>query len=195
MIKRWLKRSSLLLLFLSIVGLSACTDINKVLNVEVESKQNESTTEFQKEQKLKANFVRHIDGDTSVFRLEGKEIKVRYLLIDTPETVKPNTPIQPYGKEASNRTKEILTTASKIELEFDKGDEKDDYNRYLAYVYADGEMVQDILAREGFARVAYVYEPSITYLKQLEISQKQAKDSKLNIWSVDGYVTDKGFEN
>lgn len=63
--------------------------------------------------KQQVTLVKNVDGDTSDFLVNGKTKRVRYLLIDTPESVKPNTPIQPYGKEASDRTKEILTNDSK----------------------------------------------------------------------------------
>ncbi|EPH86367.1 hypothetical protein D924_00620 [Enterococcus faecalis 06-MB-S-10] len=46
------------------------------------------------DQRIPAEFVRHVDGDTTVLRLDGKEQKVRFLLIDTPETVKPKTKVQ-----------------------------------------------------------------------------------------------------
>ena len=63
-------------------------------------------------------------------KIEGKEQKVRFLLIDTPETVKPNTKVQPFGLEASKRTKELLSTAAEITFEYDQGDKKDRYGAY-----------------------------------------------------------------
>lgn len=64
--------------------------------------------EFPRSQKLIVQLNKHIDGDTSKFLINDQIIKVRYLLIDTPETVKPNTPVQPFGQEASDRTKQLL---------------------------------------------------------------------------------------
>lgn len=151
--------------------------------------------EIQKNVLVPVQLDSHVDGDTSKFLLDNQEITARYLLIDTPETVKPNTPIQPFGSEASNRTKELLENASVIEIMFDNGNEKDKYDRFLVYVFVDGELIQDILVREGLARVAYVHEPSTTYLQQLEQSQAHAKQQKTGIWSIDGYVTDRGFKN
>lgn len=116
-----------------------------------------------------------MDGDTTQFLLEGHKIRVRYLLIDTPETVKPNTEPEPFGHEASNRTKGLLEGAETIEIMLDKGERKDHYDRILAYVFVDGELVQDILVKEGLAKVAYVKEPSTKYLKQLQESEKEAK--------------------
>ncbi|MHD0398747.1 thermonuclease family protein [Staphylococcus simulans] len=129
------------------------------------------------------DFVRPVDGDTVRLRYEGKESAFRLLLIDTPETKHPKKGVEPYGKEASDFTKNMLLNASKVEVEFDKGGKTDKYGRYLAYVYADGVMVNDALVRQGLAKVAYIYPPSITYLDQLKESQRLAQQEHLNIWS------------
>lgn len=138
-----------------------------------------------KGKKIPATFERHVDGDTSRFIVEGEELTVRYLLIDTPETVKANTPVQPFGLEASNRTKELLEQAKLIELELDKGEKTDKYDRVLAYVFVDGSLVQDILVKEGLAKIAYVKKPSTKYLLDLKKSESDAKLAKRGIWSSD----------
>ena len=135
-----------------------------------------------------------IDGDTSEFAVNGEKKKVRYLLIDTPETVKPNTPVQPFGKEASNRTKELLSQATNIELGYEKNNLTDKYGRELAYVYVDGELIQKTLVEEGLARVAYFDKAKDkSTLNVLFEAQKNAKDKKIGIWSIEGYVSEKGF--
>lgn len=126
--------------------------------------------------------------------IDGKKTKVRYLLIDTPETKKPDTPIQPFGLDASNRTKELLQQAQSIVLKEDPNNLTDKYGRSLAYVYVDGELLQKILVREGLARVAYVQSSSDQgILDSLLTEEQQAKDKRIGIWSIDGYVTEKGF--
>lgn len=141
-----------------------------------------------------ADFVRHVDGDTTVLKIEGKEQKVRFLLIDTPETVKPNTKVQPFGLEASKRTKELLSTAAEITFEYDQGDKKDRYGRALGYIFVDGTLLQKTLVREGLARVAYVKEPNTKYLLELEEAQEKVKNESLGIWSIPGYVTERGYK-
>lgn len=130
-----------------------------------------------------ATYSRAVDGDTVRLIYEGKEATFRLLLIDTPETKHPKKGVEPYGKEASAFTKNLIERASKIEVAFDKGGRTDKYGRYLAYVYADGQMVNDALVRQGLAKVAYIYPPSITYLDQLQESQRLAQQEHLNIWS------------
>ncbi|WBS14928.1 thermonuclease family protein [Bacillus velezensis] len=135
---------------------------------------------------------RTVDGDTIKVNYKGEVKTVRYLLVDTPETKKPNSCVQPYGEDASARNKQLVNKG-KLQLEFDKGDRTDKYGRMLAYVYADGKSVQETLLKEGLARVAYVYEPNTKYLDTYKKDEQAAKDKDLKIWSKNGYATDKGF--
>lgn len=134
------------------------------------------------------------DGDTASFIYKGKTIKVRFLLVDTPETVHPSKGTQPFGKEASNYTKSALKKAKKIQLDFDKnGFKGDKYGRKLAYVYIDGKDLNLQLVRKGYARVAYIYSPNTTNKAKYLNAQAKAKKEKLRIWSKSGYVTTAGF--
>ncbi|OBA08379.1 endonuclease [Bacillus subtilis] len=135
---------------------------------------------------------RAVDGDTIKVSYNGNVDTVRYLLIDTPETKKPNSCVQPYGEDASKRNKELVNSG-KLQLEFDKGDRRDKYGRLLAYVYVDGKSVEETLLKEGLARVAYVYEPNTRYIEQYRKDEQEAKTEKLSIWSKNGYVTDREF--
>lgn len=81
-----------------------------------------------------------------------------------------------------------------VGLEYDKGDKTDRYGRALGYIFIDGTLLQKTLVSEGLARVAYVKEPNTKYLPELEKAEVQAKSKHLGIWSIPGYVTDKGFK-
>lgn len=144
-------------------------------------------------EQIPVEFVRVIDGDSIKVKINGVEETVRYLLIDTPETKHPNSCVQPYGKEASERNEELLRSGQ-ITLEFD-GPERDKYDRLLAYVFVDGLSVQKTLLEEGLARVAYIYDPPYKYLDEFYKAESEAKSSKLNIWNKDGYVTENGFQD
>lgn len=135
----------------------------------------------------------HVDGDTIKVEFSGGKIEtIRLLLIDTPETVKPNTPEQPFGREASDYIKERLIKDTVVEIE--RGIiERDKYGRLLAYVYKDGELINKELIEKGLARIAYVYEPNIKYLDELREAEKRARVQKNGIWSIENYVTDNGF--
>lgn len=131
----------------------------------------------------RVTFNRKVDGDTAMFELDGELIKCRFLAIDTPESVKEGTEIQPYGIEASNFTESILKNANKIILEFDpESDEKDKYDRYLAWVWVDGVLLQEQLLEQGLARIEYIYG-DYKYLDILEKAEQQAKSKSIGIWS------------
>ena len=141
---------------------------------------------------IPVEFVRTIDGDTIRINYEGRERKVRYLLIDTPETNEPPEENQPFAEEALKRNDELMKSG-KLEIQFDVGDREDKYNRLLAYLYIDGESVQEKLLEEGLARVAYIYEPNSTNVDAFKEAEAKAKKAGLGIWSIDGYVTNRGF--
>lgn len=94
--------------------------------------------------------VRVIDGDTIVVRLDGEEEDVRVIGVDTPETVKPDTPVQCFGERASRFTKRLLE-GRRVRLVF--GVERHDvYGRSLAYVHLGHRFVEAMLVRRGLAR-------------------------------------------
>lgn len=104
-------------------------------------------------------------------------IKVRYLLIDTPEL----SGNQPYAAQARDRLTQILSQAQTIEVAYDIGQKQDHYGRELMYVFADGKLVQEILAAEGLAMVRYVTPPNTQYLDQVQAAENQAKTAHRNI--------------
>ncbi|MEK5146365.1 thermonuclease family protein [Psychrobacillus sp. FSL K6-4615] len=138
--------------------------------------------------------VEVIDGDTIKVKYNGDIEKVRYLLIDTPETNHHTLGKQPFGEEAKQRNKEILKSGN-VTIEFDVGNRLDDYGRMLAYVYVDGESVQETLLEEGLARIAYIFPPNTRYLDKFEEASKVAKERSIGIWETDNYVTNRGFNN
>lgn len=124
-----------------------------------------------------------VDGDTARFIIKNKEYSTRFLAIDTPETVKPNTPVQPFGKEASNYTCSKLKSAKKIVLEYDNNATKEDkYGRRLAWIFVDGDLLQKELVSKGYAKVAYLYD-DYKYTNILKKAEKNAKNKTLGIWS------------
>lgn len=190
--KKWL------LLAVATLLLSGCASLEQKAQDFVQDLSQDVNEGFFKtisnNQRIPADFVRHVDGDTTVLRIDRKEQKVRFLLVDTPETVKPKTKVQPFGLEASKRTKELLSTASEITFEYDSGDKTDRYGRVLGYIFVDGTLLQKTLVIEGLARVAYVKEPNTKYLLELEEAQEKAKNESLGIWSIPGYVTERGYK-
>lgn len=131
-------------------------------------------------EKIEVTLKKCVDGDTAYFNLNEKEIKTRFLAIDTPESTKE---IEPHGKQASTFTCNKLKKAKKIEIEYDpKSDKKDKYDRDLVWVFVDGYLLQDLIIKEGLGEVAYLYN-EYKYVDILKEHQEIAKVSKLNMWS------------
>jgi len=120
--------------------------------------------------------ARVIDGDT-VVTLKGE--RIRYIGIDTPETVHPYKDIEFYGQEASNKNK-ALVEGKTVELEKDIS-KTDRYGRTLAYIWLNDEMINATLVREGYA-YAYTYPPDVKYSDYFLMLQKQAQDKKKGLW-------------
>lgn len=120
---------------------------------------------------------RVVDGDT--IKLENGQV-VRYLGIDSPETVDPQKSAQCFGKEASDKNKELL--AGKEVVLVKDVSEKDKYGRILRYVWAGDVFVNDYLVRNGFAR-AENFPPDEKYRAQFKEAQAEAKKAKRGLWA------------
>jgi len=133
-----------------------------------------------KEEKLLASLflvTRVIDGDT--IEIEGGQ-KVRYIGIDTPETVDPRKPVQCFGVEASNRNKQLVD-GKRVRLEKDIS-ETDKYGRLLRYVYIDNIFVNLALVQGGFA-YSSTYPPDVKHQNQFLEAERLAREQKTGLWS------------
>ena len=129
-----------------------------------------------------ATVARVVDGDTIDVTVDGTEERVRLIGIDTPETVKPNTPVQCYGPEASEHTKELLPPGTPVYLERDLV-ARDDYGRLLSYVFrTDGVFVNRDLIDNGFARPLEI-KPNLAYHVYFEQGAENARAAGLGLWS------------
>ncbi|BCA85684.1 hypothetical protein EsVE80_12070 [Enterococcus saigonensis] len=140
--------------------------------------------------KIAVENIRNVDGDTFAFYIHNKEFKLRLLMVDTPESVKPDLPIQPFGKEASSFTKNKLKNED-VSIVFDKGQVKDKYGRYLAYVYTGDEMLQIALLKAGLGIVRYVNVGGDSYVDELMKAQNFAQQKSLGVWHEKNYISKK----
>ena len=120
-----------------------------------------------------------VDGDTIKIRAGGVEQSVRLLGVDTPETVHPDIPPEPYGAEAAEFTKQLLR-GEKVVLRFGRK-MRDRYGRLLAFVYrgSDDLFVNLEIVRRGYGRVYGDGFPNRSlFLK----AQREAQTAKMGIW-------------
>ncbi len=122
-----------------------------------------------------------VDGDTIAVNMNGKVEKVRFVGIDTPETHKPNTPVQCYGPAAAAFTKNTIGT-NHIRLVSDSlSTDRDRYSRLLRYVYLpDGTNVNERLIQDGYA-FYYPYFP-FTKSDQFAADQAAAMAANKGLW-------------
>ena len=127
---------------------------------------------------------RVVDGDTIIVRVGGDSDRVRYIGMDTPETVKPGTPVQWMGPEASAANKRLVDGRTVI-LEKDVS-ERDQYGRLLRDVWMkDGDrwrLVNIELVLDGFAQVT-TFPPDVKYVDALLAAQRVARDADAGLWA------------
>jgi micrococcal nuclease len=132
-----------------------------------------------------ARVVRVVDGDTIVVVRGGAQERVRYIGVDTPETVKPRTPVQCFGKKASAFNHRLVEGRS-VRLVAD-AEERDRYGRLLAYVYRadDGLFVNAELVRRGFATTLTI-PPNVRYAERFRALAAEARRAGRGLWSACG---------
>lgn len=123
-----------------------------------------------------------VDGDTIAVNMNGQVEKVRFVGVDTPETHKPNTPVQCYGPAAAAYTKSVIGQ-QRVRLVSDPlSTDRDRYNRLLRYVYLpDGTDVNEELIKHGYG-FYYPYFP-FSKSRQFEADEKQAMASHRGLWA------------
>jgi len=121
-----------------------------------------------------ARVVRAVDGDTIEVRIDGRVEDVRYIGVDTPETVKPGTPVQRFGHRAAAYNRHLVS-GRRARLVFGV-ERRDVYGRLLAYVYIGHRFVNAELLRRGLARTLAI-APNTRYqavFRGLELTASRA---------------------
>ncbi len=129
-----------------------------------------------------ATVVRVVDGDTIVVDTAGVEERVRLIGIDTPETVKPDSPVECFGKAASAHAEQLLPQGTPVVLERDV-EARDRYDRLLAYVYraSDGVFVNLAMVQGGFAQPA-TYPPNVAHTEAFVAAGREAREQDRGLW-------------
>ncbi|HBU02697.1 MAG TPA: hypothetical protein DEB20_09260 [Acidimicrobiaceae bacterium] len=130
--------------------------------------------------------IETIDGDTIDVRIGYKRQRIRLLGIDTPETKDPRKPVQCFGREASERTEELLPPGTIVRLEHDI-EKHDAYNRLLAYVWraSDGLFVNLDLVAGGYADILSI-PPNTAHADAFRAAMTAAKATPVGLWATCG---------
>ena len=133
-----------------------------------------------------ATVVRPVDGDTVLVEIAGAPEYVRFIGIDTPESVAPNRPKECYGLEAKHRTADLLPAGTVVRLERDV-EARDRYGRLLAYVIRarDDLFVNLLLVQEGYA-AARSFPPNVTRQAELDRANTVARAAHVGLWPACG---------
>jgi micrococcal nuclease len=125
--------------------------------------------------------TRVVDGDTIHVSLGGQDETVRYIGVDTPESVKPGTPVQCFAKAAS-AANERLVDGRRVRLSFD-AERRDRYGRLLAYVYRadDDAFVNARLVQDGYARTLTI-PPNVHFAGRFAALARSAREQRRGLW-------------
>lgn len=132
---------------------------------------------------VSAQVVRVVDGDTVRVLINGEEKTIRLIGMNTPETVDPRREVQCFGKEASNKARELLSDQIVyLESDVSQGD-TDKYQRLLRYVWLpDGSNFNKLMIAEGYA-YEYTYDLPYRYQKEFKDAQSEAQKVKRGLWA------------
>jgi micrococcal nuclease len=128
-----------------------------------------------------ARVVRVVDGDTIVVRLDGDEERVRYIGVDTPESVKPGSPVECFGKRAAAENRRLVA-GRRVRLVSD-AEARDRYGRLLAYVYraSDGLFVNRALVERGYATPLTI-PPNVRHAQRFVAWSREARQAGRGLW-------------
>jgi len=180
--KWWLWAGTILILFFIVIGLLVDQNSIPVRKTEQTTTRTITEPKINPATEKAYNVVKVVDGDTIDVSMDDKVERLRLIGINTPETVDPRKPVECFGKEASNKAKDILF-GKKVFLENDGSQgERDKYGRLLRYVFLeDGTSFNLLMIKEGYA---YEYTYSLPYKYQTEFkqAQKEAETNKAGLW-------------
>lgn len=123
-----------------------------------------------------------VDGDTLWVQRDGKDVKLRLIGIDTPETHDPRKLVQCFGEAATTQAQTVLT-GHRVMLETDESQGLlDKYGRELAYVWVDGNLFNQQMIEGGFAH-EHTYSSPYRYQRQFREAERVAANAGVGLWA------------
>ena len=127
-----------------------------------------------------ARVERVVDGDTIVVRIDGRSERVRYIGVDTPESVKPGVRVQCFAKTAAKENAKLVLGRD-VRLTYD-AEARDRYGRLLAYVWRGDLLVNAELVRLGYGKPLEI-APNLAHAAELRRLATAAKRGRRGLWS------------
>lgn len=169
-----------ILLYVGFQELSISRSKQTQQNIHVSQNQNLLEKDY-----VRVLFDRVVDGDTVIVDLDGERERVRLIGVDTPESVKPGSPVECFGREASDFLKKELSSQKYLYLEFDEEAGRRDRNgRILAHLFnTQAQNINHKIIEQGYG-YEYTYRGQ-KYLHKQEYkeAQKEADKNKRGLWA------------
>lgn len=171
----------------AVIGLVRCTGSPGGLNTSDQDAQSPAEVPAGAQE---GKVMRIVDGDTLIVTIDGPgplpagDHRIRVLEIDSPETVKPNYPVQCGGTGATEFARGELPVGSTVYLVADRED-KDEFGRYLRYLWDfEGQFYNEKAVAEGNAR-AVLFPPNDRYIDRMRRAETSARENEKGIWGED----------
>jgi micrococcal nuclease len=131
---------------------------------------------------FRASVERVVDGDTVIALRRGERVRVRLIGVDAPESVRPDHPVECWGRQASRVLTRLLPVGARVRAAYQDGGRRDAYGRDLWDVWLpDGRFVQGALVRRGAAE-AVAYRPQVEHAAFLDRVEARARDRGAGLW-------------
>lgn len=163
-------------------GIILVLGITIILVRNYESRRN---IEISQDSQLNAELVRVVDGDTIIVSIDNNDERVRIIGINTPESVKPNSPVECFGKESSAHITNLLNQSGNLRIETDPTQDTRDRNgRLLAHVFVGDVNIAQQMIADGYG-YEYTYRVPYIYQSEYRSAEKDARENKRGLWSPD----------
>jgi micrococcal nuclease len=126
---------------------------------------------------------RVVDGDTLILHTRLGAVRVRLQGLNTPETVKEDSPVEQWGPEATRFTKEFVARARGRVTVHVEGEPRDKFDRYLVFIYNGDELLNEQLIRAGLAHAKLGYDYSQPMKDLFRHAQREAQRNNRGVWS------------
>ena len=135
--------------------------------------------------KKEAHIIRVIDGDTLLVSINGDKERIRLIGINAPESVKPDSRVECFGKEASQHLKYLIGNSDTVRIKGDTTQHAyDKYGRRLAYVFSHNINLAEKMIEDGYAYEYTYHHIPYRYRERFKIAEKKAHDLHRGLWNV-----------